>query len=98
MADGETSLGLLNDLWKIGSNDLNACNTSYWLGNVSDEWENGANWSCGSVPAAGTDVHINAGTPHSPAIHSFAICHSLTQGIGSSLVVAAGFTITITGH
>ncbi len=38
------------------------CRTNYWTGSVSSDWENPANWSCGKVPDANTDVIINSGT------------------------------------
>ncbi len=38
------------------------CRTNHWTGSVSSDWENPANWSCGKLPDANTDVVINSGT------------------------------------
>jgi len=40
--------------------ELRVSNT--WTGAVNSEWENPANWSCGTVPDSFTDVVINSGT------------------------------------
>ncbi|MDP1727935.1 MAG: fibronectin type III domain-containing protein [Bacteroidota bacterium] len=37
---------------------LTVSNTSSWTGTASTAWGNSANWSCGIVPVAGTDVVI----------------------------------------
>lgn len=34
----------------------------YWIGTVSNAWENPQNWSCGSLPDGNTDVIINTGS------------------------------------
>jgi len=47
--------GAYSDLFKLEF-------SSTWTGAVSTAWENPANWSCGAVPEANTDVIINGGT------------------------------------
>ena len=70
---------------------------SRWTGTVSNAWENPANWSCGSVPNATTDVTIPAGLTNYPVISSAAVCHRMMQQPVTSLVVVGGFSLTITG-
>lgn len=38
---------------------LSVSNTSSWTGAASTNWANAANWSCGTLPSATTDVLIN---------------------------------------
>jgi hypothetical protein len=63
-----------------------------WTGAVSTAWENPANWSCGIVPDANTDVEITVGTV---VISSNATIHSLVIDPSVSLTVASGFNFTI---
>ncbi len=63
-----------------------------WTGAVSNAWENPANWGCGKVPDANTDVVISSG---SVTVSSNAVCRSLKVNPGATLNVAAGFTITV---
>ncbi len=65
-----------------------------WTGAVSNEWENPANWSCGTVPDVNTDVIINSGTV---VIISNAVIRSLTIGPGVNYTVTAPNTVTILG-
>jgi FG-GAP-like repeat/IPT/TIG domain len=63
-----------------------------WSGAISTDWSNPANWSCGAVPDANTDVVINSGTV---VISSNVTIRSLKINPGASLTVAAGFTLTV---
>lgn len=71
--------------------------TAVWNGAVSTAWENPANWACGSVPDANTDVIIGAGMPRYPVINSNAACHSLSASPSANLLVKAGFSLLVTG-
>ncbi len=64
-----------------------------WTGAVSSAWENAANWGCGVVPDANTDVIINAG---SVIVNSNATCKSIKLNTGASVTVNTGFKLTVT--
>jgi len=68
-----------------------------WTGTASTLWSNPANWNCGSIPDAGTDVIINNGAPNFPVVSSAAVCKSLITNNGSSLRVNTGFGLRVTG-
>ncbi len=68
-----------------------------WSGTVSTAWENAANWSCGSVPDIKTDVTIPNGVPNYPVVNSAAVCRSLKQDPGTSVIVNPGRTINVAG-
>jgi len=63
-----------------------------WTGTVSNPWENAANWSCGTIPDANTDVFINSGTV---TINSNASCRSLKINPGAGVVVSPGFNLSV---
>ncbi len=63
-----------------------------WTGSVSTQWENPANWSCGVVPDANTDIVINSGTV---ILNSNVTIRSLKLNPGASLTVSTGNTLTI---
>ena len=64
-----------------------------WTGAVSSAWENPANWSCGTVADANTDVMINTGTV---VVNSLiAICRSLTLATGTVVTVNTGGKLTV---
>lgn len=72
---------------------------STWTGGIDDTWENPANWSCGIIPDANTDVYVNSASPRYPQVNSTtATCRSLNLQPGTSFEVKPGFTITITGE
>ena len=63
-----------------------------WLGTVSNEWNNPANWSCGNLPDGKTDVVIRTGNV---IVSSNASCKSLTV-INGAVTVKPGIVFTIT--
>lgn len=69
--------------------------TALWQGNVSNVWENTANWSCGVLPDAFTDVVLNAGKPNYPQVNSNTSIRSLKANPGATITVKTGFTLTI---
>jgi hypothetical protein len=80
--------------------NLSVCTKSLnkWLGTKNTAWENSANWSCGSIPDANTEVIIASGLSNYPVIKSNAICKSIRQFPKSSLKVSKGSKLTITGE
>lgn len=68
-----------------------------WSGAVSTAWENTANWSCGSIPDANTDVTIAAGLTNYPVVNSAAVCRRLKQATGSNVKISTGKTLNVAG-
>ncbi|HSQ44590.1 MAG TPA: hypothetical protein VLM16_06310, partial [Ginsengibacter sp.] len=66
--------------------------TNTWTGAIDTSWENPANWSCGELPDANTDVIINAGTV---IVNSNPNIRSLTLGTGVNFTVNPNFIFTI---
>lgn len=67
---------------------------AYWVGAVSHAWEDPANWHCGGIPDANTDVLIQC-MYNSPIISSNASCRSLILMNRQQVQVAPGFTLTV---
>jgi len=63
-----------------------------WTGIVSNAWENPANWSCGTLPDANTDVIINSGTV---VLSSNVTIRSFTARPGVNFTVTPAFKLTI---
>ena len=86
--------GCLKDSFAVYANicsgDINT-----WVGNVSTDWENPANWSCGAVPNTNSEVFINPGTPHSAIINSDVVIKNITIRTGASVTVTTGFKLDI---
>ncbi len=68
-----------------------------WIGVVDTTWENSANWSCGTLPDANTDVIIRATAPRFPKVNSIAYCRRLFLQYGASVLVKTGFQLNTTG-
>ncbi|MEP6675039.1 MAG: hypothetical protein ABJA78_07785 [Ferruginibacter sp.] len=66
-----------------------------WQGNVSNAWENTANWNCGILPDANTDVMINVGKPNYPQLGANASVRTLKTAAGTAVTVKSGFNLTI---
>jgi Leucine-rich repeat (LRR) protein len=64
-----------------------------WTGAVDSSWEKPANWSCGSVPDANTDVIINNGTI---VLNSNTTVRSLLVNPDASFTIAPGFNLIVT--
>lgn len=67
-----------------------------WNGTTDSGWENPANWSCGTLPDANTDVIINPGVTNFPEINTAGICRSLTAKPGVNVTVKTGASFIIT--
>ena len=68
--------------------ELRVSNT--WTGAANNQWENPANWSCGTVPDSFTDVVINSGTI---IVNSNVTTRSLSIQPGASITVNTGYTL-----
>ncbi|MFZ4057643.1 MAG: beta strand repeat-containing protein [Ferruginibacter sp.] len=69
---------------------------AHWIGfytsAVNISWENTANWNCGKIPDANTDVFIPAG---SLTINSAAQCRSITARPSSIVTVTSGNSLKV---
>lgn len=63
-----------------------------WTGAVDDSWENPANWACGAVPAASSDVVVYGGTI---TISSNVTVNTLTVVPGASVTVQSGYNLVV---
>ena len=61
--------------------------SSWWLGGTSTAWANPANWACGAIPDANTDVYINSGKPKSPEVSTSVTVRSLTVNPATTVAV-----------
>lgn len=85
---GSSTTGILN---------VNGCLAGTWLGIVSTDWNNAANW-CGGIPLATTNVTISSGTTYQPHITiAPAVCNNLTINYGAMLTIDAGKQLTVSG-
>jgi hypothetical protein len=66
-----------------------------WQGGVSNAWENTANWSCGVLPDANTDVTINGNKLNFPRVSSNQTIRSIRVNPGATVTVATGANLTI---
>lgn len=69
-----------------------------WTGATDTAWENTANWSCGSIPTAATDVTIPGGLSNYPVVNSAAVCRKLIQAPNAGVTVRTGFTLNVAGR
>lgn len=65
---------------------------NYWTGANDSDWSNPANWSCGKVPDANTDVIINSGNL---IVNSNVTVRSLTVKPGVNITVNTGFKLAV---
>lgn len=63
-----------------------------WTGNAGSNWENPANWSCGTVPDGNTDVIIKTG---SVILNSNASVRSFKVAASANFTVHPGYTLNI---
>ena len=93
----ETPLG--NSTLYVDNLSFDEFNTpSYWIGAVSDQWENPANWSTGIIPTSTTNVFVNSATLFSPMVRSLDSCLTLNVANGVNVTVNSGYHLIITGH
>ncbi len=70
---------------------------SYWNGSIDSTWENPANWNCGLIPDANTDVVIRNSVHIFPSVKSNTSCHSITIAKGAAAILAGGINLILTG-
>jgi hypothetical protein len=70
--------------------------TISWTGAASTDWQNPANWNCGTIPDANTDVIIKNAARY-PVINNNASCRSIKAAIGATLLIKNGINLTLTG-
>ena len=70
-----------------------------WTGAISEDWNNGGNWSPAGEPLSSESVIIPEGLSRYPTISSTsATCRLLNIDSGASLTVAAGCFLTLSGN
>ena len=84
-----------NDCISVESDEIEVktCGKIYWLGTVSDRWNNGANWDVNRAPKAGDHAFIEPTYPGfaSPARYPIlqagdnAVCDTITFGVDAKL-------------
>ncbi len=71
--------------------------TAYWNGSAGTAWENPANWNCGVLPDANTDVIINNGVKFFPVLNSSTSCRSVRLNKEAVLAIMNGINLVLTG-
>lgn len=72
--------------------------TAYWNGGTSTAWENPANWNCGVLPDANTDVVINNGVKFYPVINNSTSCRSIQLNKNTIALIMNGVQLMLTGR
>jgi hypothetical protein len=78
--------GFVSPAATSNSATLTVNSTNTWVGGTSSSWNTTANWSCGILPTASTNVTIPSGTTYSPQVNiTTATCNNLTINSGATL-------------
>ena len=73
--------------------------TNNWTGAVNTDWATAGNWATGVVPTASTDVVIpNVPVKLTISTGTTAVANNITIEASSSLIIAAGGTLTSEGN
>jgi hypothetical protein len=72
--------------------------TAYWNGNASTAWENTANWNCGILPDANTDVIINSGVKYFPVLNASTRFRSLSVNKNARLSIIKNTSLSLKGN
>jgi len=72
--------------------------TAYWNGSSSTAWENTANWNCGILPDANTDVVINPGVKYFPVVNSNTACRSIRLNKNTTAAIVNGVRLLLAGR
>ena len=67
----------------------------YWIGGVSSAWEEPANWSCGMVPNAQSNIYVQDGAQRSLEVQSQAVCNRLYLRDGKTVRVYTGYRLRV---
>lgn len=82
----------------ISSDTTRLSFTAYWNGSINTAWEHAANWNCGVLPDANTDVVINEGVKFYPIINSHTACRSIRLNKNAIASLATGISLLLTGR
>ena len=76
-----------------------SCAEGEWLGLVSTDWNDAANWCGGILPTSSTDVVIKSSTEYQPVIGltGGGVTRNLTIEGGANLTVTGGYTLVVNG-
>ncbi len=66
-----------------------------WIGTISTEWDNPANWDSNTVPTETSDVVIPSGTPYDPIVNTNVHIKTLEVHIGANLLIPYGLTFDV---
>ncbi|MBC7936264.1 MAG: M23 family metallopeptidase [Rhizobacter sp.] len=77
------------------SNSISLKFETYWTGYKNNRWDEPANWSCGNIPDANTDVIVESGATSYPEVNVNAFCRTLTTATGATVTVKPGVNLTI---
>lgn len=79
---------------------LSVANSTTWNGNVSNDWNNVANWTCNIIPNNVIHANIPTGRPNYPVLGSSSLgtCNNLTIGTGASVTVQQAGILQIAGN
>ncbi|MBL0152788.1 MAG: hypothetical protein IPP93_04605 [Chitinophagaceae bacterium] len=72
--------------------------TAEWIGAISTDWNNPANWLCGQLPQPASTVIVNGGRNFYPHVSSNITLKALQVNNGASVNVDTGVVITLTGN
>ena len=72
--------------------------TAYWNGSTSTAWENTANWNCGVLPDANTDVIVNSGVKFYLVVNASTSCRSVKLSKGTLATLSNGINLILTGR
>ncbi|MDD4224736.1 MAG: hypothetical protein PHD87_09180 [Candidatus Cloacimonetes bacterium] len=65
--------------------------TNNWLGSISTDWHDAANWSLGHVPTSLEDVSINNCDDDPPVCSQAANCNDLLVDLSGGLILTGGY-------
>jgi len=77
----------------VNSNPYKIQFENNWTGAANSFWNNNANWSCGILPDANTDVVVRSGNV---VLNTNGMCRSITILPGATFSANPGVTLTIT--
>lgn len=92
--------GLYGWGWAVDDVTVSEVTNVSWMGVVSSDWNNPANWSPNSIPGASTDVQILPFGLFNPVImqNPGAECYRLTIDPGATLTINPGMSLSVYGE
>jgi hypothetical protein len=90
--------GTYGNFWAIDDVSITGNISELWTGSTSGDWNNGANWSSGSVPSATTMVFIPSTVSNWPVFNGNMTigsnCGKLTLANGARMTINGNLTIS----